>query len=171
MAMAFRVKLAIDVCLCRLSKLVSGRRKGKQVAGESFRRLVSLCFSERLVSSLSTCLQSLCQLVFMATRRLSSCSFEGQYAPRSLDPPPPPPPAPPPPNDGNTGPHNSESTQYKDRSNTENTDLRNCGEEGRLCRPRSHVSTQRGDVSPEQPSWSLGSLLLRFNALTPGLLR
>ena len=33
MAMAFRVKLVIDGCLRRLSKLVFGLRKGKRVAG------------------------------------------------------------------------------------------------------------------------------------------
>ena len=54
------------------------------------------------------------QVVSRATGRPSSCTFEDQYAPRSLDPRT---------NDENTGPHNSESTQYEDRSNAESTDL------------------------------------------------
>ena len=54
------------------------------------------------------------QVVLRATGRTSSCSFEGQYAPRSPDPRT---------NDESTGPRNSEPKQYEDRSNTENTDL------------------------------------------------
>ena len=65
------------------------------------------------------------QVVSRATGRPSSCSLEGQYAPRSPNHRT---------NDENTGPHNSESTQYEDRSNAESTGLQNCGEEGRLCR-------------------------------------
>ena len=97
-------------------------------------------------------------VVFRATGRQSSCSFEGQYAPRSPYPLT---------NDKNTGPHNSEWIQYEDRSNAKSTDLQNYGEEGRLCRPRSPMSTQRGDLSPEQPSWNIGSPLLRLNTIDP----
>ena len=38
-------KFFIERCLHRLSKLVSGQRKGKQVTGESFGRHVSLFFT------------------------------------------------------------------------------------------------------------------------------
>ena len=117
--------------------------------------LVLLCVVDRQLeaASISVFVQ---QVVLRATRRPSSCSFEGQYTPRSPDPRT---------NDENTGPHNSESTQYEDRSNDESTDLKDCGEERRLCGPRSPASTQRGDVSPEQPSWSLGSPLLRYRLI------
>ena len=70
MAKAFRVKLVVDRCLHRLLKLVSGLRKGTQVAGESFGR--HDCFSQRFVSSMSAWL-------FRASGRPSSCSLEGQY--------------------------------------------------------------------------------------------
>ena len=127
---------------------------------------LSLYFSERLSCFFLffvffwSGLCPLCQLVvFRATGRQTPRSFEGQHAPRSPDKHT---------NDKNIGPHNSYSTQYEDRSNAESTDLQNCCEEGRLCITRSSVSTQRGDASPQQPSWSLGSSLLRFNALTLG---
>ena len=78
--------------------------------------------------------------VIRATRRPSSCSFEGRYAPRSTDPRT---------NDENTCPHNSESAQYEGRSNAESTNLQVYGEEGSLGRPRSSASTPRGDNPPE----------------------
>ena len=96
--------------------------------------------------------------VFRATGRLSSCSFEGRFAPRSTDSRT---------NVENTGPDNNESEEYEGRSNAESTNLQNYGEEGRLCRPWS-PATPRGDVPPEQPNWSLSRPQLSFNVVTLG---
>ena len=151
-----------DGCYRRLSKWLSTVavragvwREEEQVAGElSFGQLVFSMFVQQVISR--------------ATGLPSLCSFKGQYAPWSPDPRI---------NDENTSLHNSESTQCEDCSNEESTDLQNCGVEGRLCCPRSPTSTQRGDVLPEQPSWSRALHCcfqrgdLRPDGGTPGLLR
>ena len=123
---------------------------------------------------------------------LSSCSFEGQYAPRSPDTRT---------NDekhrqqraaaggrthdnghnlrdpkrGPVGPsplkkarHSGESTRNESRSNAESTNLQNSARRERLRRPRSPGLSQNGDDKPKQPGWSPGSVLLRINAMALG---
>ena len=131
MAMGFKVKLVLGGCLRRLSKLVSGRRGKKQVAGESFGRLVSLCFSERFVSSMPACLQG--------HQQQSSCSFEGQYTPHKARPPH---------QRRKHWPLQQQLDAVRGRSNAESTDLQNCGKEGRL----ATVSSMKPCINTEATS-------------------
>ena len=60
------------------------------------------------------------------------------------------------------------TTVNRRRSNAESTNLQNYGEEGRLCHPWSPTWTLRGNVPPQQPSWSRHIPLVRINMVTLG---
>ena len=136
-----------------------------------FRSGLSLCFSERFVSSF---FGAVCLFVFRSGLCLLCLSSRSSLGPRGDRPRArfkasthheAPTPAL---TTKTLVPTTANRRSTEDRSNAESTDLQNCGEEGRLCRPRSPVSTQRVDIPPEQPSWILGSRLLRFSVVTLG---